>query len=84
MTIEIRLLEKADERKSFRSADADLDSFFQKYAWQNQFRHHVGNTYVAVEQAKILGFVTVAPSAIEIDRLPLTLRKRYLDIRSQF
>lgn len=75
MTIEIRLLEKADERKSFRSSDADLDSFFQKYAWQNQFRHHVGNTYVAIEQAKILGFVTVAPSCIEIDRLPADIKK---------
>jgi GNAT superfamily N-acetyltransferase len=75
VTIEIRLLQKADDRKSFRSADPDLDSFFQKYAWQNQFRHHVGNTYVAVEHAKILGFVTIAPSGIEIDRLPADLKK---------
>jgi len=75
VTIEIRLLEKADDRKSFRSADPDLDSFFQKYAWQNQFRHHVGNTYVAVEQAKILGFMTVAPCATEIDRLPADLKR---------
>jgi GNAT superfamily N-acetyltransferase len=75
VTIEIRLLEKADDRKSFRSADPDLDSFFQKYAWQNQFRHHVGNTYIAVEQTKILGFVTVAPSGIEVDRLPADLKK---------
>ena len=76
MTIEIRLLEQADDRKAFRSGDAELDSFFQKYAWQNQFRHHVGNTYVAVEHAKILGFVTVAPSRIEIDRLPADTKKK--------
>jgi GNAT superfamily N-acetyltransferase len=75
VTIEIRLLEKADHRKSFRSGDTDLDSFFQKYAWQNQFRHHVGNTYVAVQQAKILGFMTVAPGDIEIERLPSDLKK---------
>jgi GNAT superfamily N-acetyltransferase len=76
VTIEIRLLEQADDRKAFRSGYADLDSFFQKYAWQNQFRHHVGNTYVAVEHAKILGFVTVAPSGIELDRLPADLKKK--------
>jgi GNAT superfamily N-acetyltransferase len=75
VTIEIRLLEQADDRKAFRSGDADLDGFFQKYAWQNQFRHHVGNTYVAVEHAKIVGFVTVAPSGIELDRLPADLKK---------
>jgi len=75
VTIEIRLLEKADDRKSFRSADDDLDSFFQKYAWQNQFRHHVGNTYVAVERRNILGFMTIAPSAIETDRLPADIKK---------
>ncbi len=75
MTIEIRLLEKADDRKSFRSDDTDLDSFFQKYAWQNQFKHHIGNTYVAADQGKILGFMTVAPGDMEIDRLPADLRK---------
>ena len=73
--IEIRLLERGDDRSSFRSGDVELDSFFQRYAWQNQFRHHIGNTYVAVTQARILGFMTVAPSSIEIERLPADLRK---------
>ncbi|HXN14090.1 MAG TPA: GNAT family N-acetyltransferase [Candidatus Acidoferrales bacterium] len=75
MTIEIRLLEQADDRKAFRSGDADLDSFFQKYAWQNQFRHHIGNTYVAVER-RILGFMTVSVSSMEFERLPADLKRK--------
>ena len=75
MTIEIRLLEQADDRKAFRSGDADLDSFFQKYAWQNQFRHHIGNTYLAVER-RILGFMTVSVSSMEFERLPADLKRK--------
>ena len=40
---------QTDDRTRFRSGDADLDRFFQAYAGQNQFRHHIGTTYVAVE-----------------------------------
>jgi GNAT superfamily N-acetyltransferase len=75
VTIEIRLLEQADDRKAFRSGDPDLDSFFQKYAWQNQFRHHIGNTYVAVER-RVLGFMTVSVSSMEFERLPADLKRK--------
>ena len=37
------------------SGDADLDRFFHKFAGQNQFRHYVGVTYVAVADRRILG-----------------------------
>ena len=76
MTIEIRLLEQADDRKAFRSGDPDLDSFFQKYAWQNQFRHHIGNTYVAVERQRVLGFMTVSVSSMEFERVPADLKRK--------
>lgn len=75
MTIEIRLLEQADDRQSFRSGEAELDIFFQKYAGQNQFRHHIGNTYVAVERRSVLGFMTVTVGSIEVDRLPAVLKR---------
>lgn len=75
MTTEIRLLEPGDDRKSFRSGYPELDSFFQKYAWQNQFRHHIGNTYVAIARGAILGFMTVAPGSVEMDRLPGDLKR---------
>jgi ribosomal protein S18 acetylase RimI-like enzyme len=76
VTIEIRLLEQADDRKSFRSSDSDLDGFLHKYAWQNQFRHHIGNTYVAADRQKILGFMTISVGSIELERLPPDVRKK--------
>lgn len=74
--MEIRALRPSDDRATFRSGDPDLDSFFQKYAAQNQFRHHIGTTYVAVEADRMLGFVTVAPGQIESERIPHALRRR--------
>lgn len=74
--IEIRLLRPEDDRSRFRSGNVDLDRFFARYAGQNQFRHHIGSTYVAVEGEEILGFMTVSPSQIEIDDLPAASRKR--------
>ena len=50
MTVEVRLLDAADDRESFQSGDSARDLFFPRYAGQNQFRHHIGVTYVAVEE----------------------------------
>jgi GNAT superfamily N-acetyltransferase len=76
VTIEIRLLEQADDRKSFHSGDADLDRFFQKYAWQNQFRHHIGSTYVAIERHRVLGFMTLSVSSVEFESLRADLKRK--------
>ena len=73
--MEIRALRESDDRRAFRSGDPDLDRFFLKYAGQNQFRHHIGVTYVAVEDGRIAGYVTVVPSEIEAERIGPTLRK---------
>jgi len=74
--MEIRALRESDNRSVFRSGDPDLDRFLQKYAGQNQFRHHIGATYVAVEGDRIAGYATVAPGHIEIEKLPPAGRKR--------
>ena len=74
--MEIRIHRAADDRSRFRSGDPDLDRFLQRYADQNQFRHHVGTTYVAVDADRIVGYATVAPGHIEIDDLPAAVRKR--------
>ena len=74
--MEIRALRRSDDRSRFRSGEADLDRFFHKYAGQNQFRHHIGTTYVAAEGDRILGYLTVAPGELEIDRLPAAIRKK--------
>jgi GNAT superfamily N-acetyltransferase len=73
--VEIRRLRANDDRSRFRSDDPDLDRFFRSFAGQNQFRHHVGVTYVAVEEKDVLGYLTVAPGGIEIDDLPAALRR---------
>lgn len=75
--IEVRQLRRDDDRSRFRSGDAALDLFFAKYAAQNQFRHHIGTTYVATEQGAIAGFATVAPASIQVDQLPLDQRHRF-------
>ena len=74
--IEIRTLREGDDRAQFQSGDTDLDRFFQKFAGQNQFRHYVGVTYVAVEDRRVLGFATVAPGHVEIDGLPSAARRK--------
>jgi predicted N-acetyltransferase YhbS len=74
--MEIRPLRETDDRKAFRSGDPDLDRFFAKYAGQNQFRHHIGTTYVAVDQERIVGYATVAASQLEGESLPVATRRR--------
>jgi GNAT superfamily N-acetyltransferase len=75
MTINIRLLSERDDRSRFSSGNVELDRFFKQYAGQNQFRHHIGSTYVAVDDdsGEILGFATIAPA--HIDELPEDLRR---------
>lgn len=74
--MEIRALREGDDRSRFQSGDADLDRFLHRFAGQNQFRHHMGVTYVAVEEGRILGFATVAPGHVEIEDLPAATRKK--------
>lgn len=70
MTVEIRALRPGDARHTFHSGDEALDLFFHRYAGQNQFRHHIGVTYVAVESDTIIGFATVSPASLDADDLP--------------
>ena len=69
-TIEIRPLARTDDRAGFSSGHADIDRFFQHYAGQNQFKLHLAVTYVAVVEARIVGFATVAASSLERASVP--------------
>ena len=74
--LKIRKLTPDDDRSAFRSGNADLDRFFTRYAGQNQFRHHIGTTYVAVDgTGVILGFATVAASELVPETMPASKRK---------
>ena len=68
MKVEIRALDPKDSRNTFRCGVAELDHYFQQYAGQNQFRHYIGTTYVAVtEDEKIAGYVTVSAVSLTSD-----------------
>jgi len=75
--LEVRRLEPDDDRSAFRSGNLDLDRFFLKYAGQNQFRHHIGTTYVAVDAAGVIaGFATVTASEIAPETVAPVKHKR--------
>jgi len=75
--VEIRPLARDDDRSSFSCGQADLDRFFEHYAGQNQFKLHLAVTYVALVDARIVGFATIAPSSLERASVPSArLRKR--------
>lgn len=77
MNIEVRRLLPEDDRTRFRSGNLELDRFFANYAGQNQFKHHVGSTYVAVdERGTTFGFTTVSASELLATSLPQQARKR--------
>ncbi len=67
MAITVRQLRSDDDRSDFSSGDIDLDRFFRRFAGQNQFRHHIGTTYVAIDGDQVLGFATVSASSIELE-----------------
>lgn len=78
MKIEIRKLEKRDNRANFSSGDIEIDRFFIKFAGQNQFKHKIGVTYLAIDSdtQKILGYTTVSSSSLNIDRLDISEFKK--------
>ncbi len=71
----IRALRDTDDRSLFRSGDPEIDRYFSLFAGQNQFRHHLGVSYVAIDHDRILGYATIAAAHVEIDDLPAASRK---------
>ncbi len=74
--VRIRLLAPEDDRSQFACGDIELDRFFQRYAGQNQFRHHIGSTYVAAAGERIAGFVTVSPGELTAETIAAALKKK--------
>jgi predicted N-acetyltransferase YhbS len=66
MPLRIRTLERSDVRTGFACGDPSLDGFIERYAWQNQQRHHLGVTYVAVDDAtrRVVGYFTAAMASV--------------------
>jgi len=75
----IRALLPSDDRSGFQSGDLELDRFFRTYAAQNQFKNHIGVSYVALDDdGRILGYATVAASSVEVESLPAAEKKKRL------
>lgn len=73
--MEIRRLEPSDDRTGFDSGQIELDAFFRLYAGQNQFRYHIGVTYVAVDGKQIRGYLTLSAGSVEFDRIKSAIRR---------
>ncbi|HHC11552.1 MAG TPA: GNAT family N-acetyltransferase [Campylobacterales bacterium] len=76
MKIEIRLLHKNDDLSSFDCGIIELNQFLKQYAKQNQFRHFIGTTYVAVVDNIIIGYLSVSASSIRIADFSNELSKK--------
>jgi GNAT superfamily N-acetyltransferase len=76
VAIVVRKLRPDDDRSAFQSGDPDLDRFFKRYAGQNQFKHYIGTTYIAVEDGYLVGFATVSAAQIEVRDLPAARQGR--------
>ena len=74
--IVVRPPARADDRSGFACGNIELDRFFQRYAGQNQFRHHIGTTHVVLDGDRILGFVTVSPGELAADPVTSEIRRR--------
>lgn len=72
----IRPLTPDDVRKDFCCGDIELDRFFQRYAGQNQFRHHIGTSYIAVARERIAGYATVSVGELAAEHRPAALGPR--------
>ena len=59
----LRRLTAGDDRSGFSCGDQDLDGFFHRYANQHQQRR-VSATYVATEEERIVGFMTVVAATM--------------------
>jgi len=74
--IEIRRIAPGDDTASFDSGHNSLDIYLKQYAKQNQFRHYIGTTYVAVSGNEILGYVSISAGSIYAEELSEAMRRR--------
>jgi predicted N-acetyltransferase YhbS len=76
----IRKLEPTDDVSGFRSGNESLDTFLHRFAAPNQFALHASVTYLAIEGADIVGYITVASAegqAADYEKLKRRKLPRY-------
>jgi GNAT superfamily N-acetyltransferase len=68
---------KSHDRKAFDCGDAQMNDFLQRYARQSH-EQNASKTFCAIDVARpdrILGFYTIAPSAVAQDQIPEAMAK---------
>lgn len=58
-----RRLQKEDSRKGFRSGVDELNTWFEKFAWENQ-RNNNAVTYVACTDKRVVGYYALAAGGV--------------------
>jgi predicted N-acetyltransferase YhbS len=66
--MDFRRLDEKDDRSKFSCGNEDLDTFFRRYAGQNQFKHQIGVTYVLVDDGGIAAYVTVSTRSLVLPK----------------
>ncbi len=77
--LQFRPLQGDDNRSGFCCGNIELDRFFQRYAGQNQFRYHIGTSYVLNADDGIAGFVTVSAGEITAEMLSKAVKHHLPD-----
>lgn len=70
-----RRLVRQDVTAGFHSGAAELDDWFQRYAWQNQ-RANNAVTYVTVQDGAVLGYYAITTGTYSRDDAPEGLNHR--------
>ena len=70
-----RRLVRQDVTAGFRSGAAELDDWFQRYAWQNQKANNAV-TYVTTQDDVILGYYAITTAAYSRNDAPQGLNHR--------
>lgn len=70
-----RKLEKKDERRGFESGADELDSWFERFAWENQAANNAV-TYVAMLDETVVGYYSICSAGVGRDHVPADFGKR--------
>ena len=72
----IEALDTRHDRRGFSCGDSELDSYLKRFARQHAAAN-VSRTYVAANGATIMGYYSLAMSAIRKDQLPAVYQSRF-------
>ena len=70
MAFELRALRRGDDRGGFDCGIEPLNVFFRRYAHNHQFKYGISVTWVAADEERVAGFVTVTVTTVSRDAIP--------------